>query len=676
MNLKTPLNEASRSLKMYSGRLQKLGIYNLSDLLFHYPFRYDNFSIFSKIENLQEGEIVTIDAKITEVKNIFTKGWKKIQSVKINDGTGEIELIWFNQPYITKVLNVGDEILVSGKVGHFKNKLTLVSPDYEIKEEGKKTIHTGRLVPVYPETKGVSSKWLRRQISFALDDHLNELAETLPQKIRDKYDFPEIKSAISKIHFPEDVNEVEKAKERLSFEELFIIQLGWLKRKKEWSKKVNKKPLKISVYKKEIDTFLKSIPFTLTNSQKKAVDEIFTDLSSNMPMNRLLEGEVGSGKTVVGAIAIYATFLNNQQSLLMAPTEILANQHFKTIDALLTKLNIKVGLLTSSSKKNFSFTDKYDVVIGTHALISEKLKFDNLGLVVIDEQQRFGVKQRGIVRTKGENPHILTMTATPIPRTVALTMYGDLDLSLLDEMPKGRRLVKTWLVPKEKRESAYKWIEKEIVENKTQAFIVCPFIEESESQVTVKAATKEFERLRIDIFPKLKLGLLHGKMKSKEKDEVLDNFRKGKIDILVSTPVVEVGIDISNATIMVVEEAERFGLAQLHQLRGRVGRGDKQSYCLLFTQSTSDYSIKRIKSLETLHNGAELAELDLKLRGPGQIYGTAQHGVPNLKIATFSDFDLIAKTKEEAQEIFKDLEKYPDIEEILKNKESEAISPD
>jgi ATP-dependent DNA helicase RecG len=357
----------------------------------------------------------------------------------------------------------------------------------------------------------------------------------------------------------------------------------------------------------------------------------------------------------------------------MAPTEILANQHFETLKKLFSPFKVKVELLTGSTKK---IDDKFDILIGTHALVYKKAKFKKLGLIVIDEQQRFGVEQRGILRAKGDNPHLLTMTATPIPRTVALTMYGDLDLSILDEMPKERLRVKTWLVPPVKRNGAYNWIEKQIIESKDQVFIVCPFIEESESMLTVKAATKEFERLKKEVFPKLKLGLLHGKMKAKEKDEILNKFREGKIDILVSTPVVEVGIDIKNASVMLIEEAERFGLAQLHQLRGRVGRGTKQSYCLLFTESKNEQTLERLKALETIYSGAVLAELDLKLRGPGQIYGTSQHGVPQLKVASFSDFDLIEKTKKEAEKIYPEIDKYKELKQKIEELSSSQVSPD
>jgi ATP-dependent DNA helicase RecG len=459
----------------------------------------------------------------------------------------------------------------------------------------------------------------------------------------------------------------------LSFDELFLLQLTAMERKLNWNKNLISNAFEVEKFRSKIDEFLAKLPFTLTGAQKRVIEEIFRDLAKTKPMNRLFEGDVGSGKTVVSAIAMFLSYLNGFQSVLMAPTEILAEQHYKTISQLLESFRIKVGFATGNKKIKIN---DFDVLVGTHAVLSERINFDKLGLVVIDEQQRFGVEQRALIRSKGKNPHLLTMTATPIPRTIALTLYGDLDLSILDEMPHGRKIIKTWLVPPEKRTNAYSWIEKQIKETKSQVFIVCPFIEESETMQTVKAASKEFENLQKNVFKNLKLGLLHGKMKSKEKEEVLGKFRDGKIDILVATPVVEVGIDIPNATIIVIEASERFGLAQLHQLRGRVGRGDKQSYCLLFTDSKSPQTIERLKAMEKHNIGAELAELDLRLRGPGEIYGTQQHGRKMLKIASFSDFDLIQKVRKEAEEIFPNLKSYPRLSEKLKTINLKKVSPD
>lgn len=670
MDLNSPLSLLSRAYKMYAKRLEKLGIVKLEDFLYHIPFRYEDFSLVSKIGIVQAGERVTIRGKVEKIANQYTRKWKSLQRATILDETGQIDVIWFNQPFLPKAIRVGDDVSLSGKVDLDGNKPMMKSPDYEVVFQNQ-TIHTGRLVPIYPETKGVSSKWLRRQVFKILQENPN-IEEYLPSEILNENKLMDLNDAIKKIHFPKSLDEAINARQRLSFDELFKLQLSSLVRKKSWEKeKIN--PWETKNNEKKINDFIKSLPFELTGAQKNATAEIIKDLSLNFAMNRLLEGDVGSGKTIVATIAAYLSFLNGFQTAFMAPTEILANQHFKTIKNLLSGLKIKVELATGSTKK---ISSDFDILIGTHALVYSKVKFKKLGLIVIDEQQRFGVEQRSILRKKGNNPHLLTMTATPIPRTVALTLYGDLDLSILDEMPKGRKLVKTWVVPPLKRNGAYKWIEEKIVKNKDQVFIVCPFIEESESMVTVKAATKEFERLKKEVFPKLSLGLLHGKMKAGEKEEVLTSFRKGKIDILVSTPVVEVGIDIANATIMMIEEAERFGLAQLHQLRGRVGRGVKESFCLLFTSNKNPQTIERLKAMETIYSGARLAEIDLKLRGPGEIYGTSQHGTIQLKVASFSDFDLIEKTKKIAEQIFNKINKFPKLKKEIDNLSINLVSPD
>ena len=667
MDLSTKVSEISRIYKIYSSRLERLGIRTLEDFLYHIPFRYDDYTLVSKISDLQEGETVTVQGKIIEIKNQYARRFT-IQKAKVNDGSGVLEITWFNQPYIVKTINEGDSISLSGKVKKIIPKPQIDSPDYEVLNDSQ-TLHTARLVPVYPETRGVSSKWLRRQVYKILTDNKNKIIDYLPEKILLNNKLMELEKAFEQAHFPKDLEDSLKARKRLSFDELFLLRLTSLTRKDEWNKKYSQEPLKIEKYKNKIEEFIRNLPFKLTSSQKKVIEEIFSDLSSDKPMNRLLQGEVGSGKTVVAAVVMYLTSLNGFKSILMAPTEILANQHYKTIKDLLNPYGISVELVTGSSKSK----KNADIFVGTHALLNKK-DITNLKLVVIDEQQRFGVEQRSIIRKKGENPNLLTMTATPIPRTVALVMYGNLSLSFLSEMPKDRKKVKAWLVPPVKRNSAYQWIQKQI-NNGDQVFILCPFIEESETMQTVKAATKEYERLK-NIFSKSRLGLLHGKMKSKEKQEILNKFRDRKIDILVTTPVVEVGIDFPNATIMLIEEADRFGLAQLHQLRGRVGRGKKQSYCLLFTQATNPVTIERLKAMEKLDNGAQLAELDLKLRGPGQLFGTMQHGIPNLKIASFSDTALLELTKREAEKIFPKLSKYPKLNKKVQELTSIEVSPD
>ncbi len=679
MNLKAPIKDAGRIYKMYSGRLEKLGIETFEDFLFHIPNRYNDYSIVSSIGSIQPGEVVTIQGTVTEIKTSYISRFKTLQKAKIDDSTGVVEITWFNQPYLTKTIQEGLKLSVSGTIHQFKNKLTMESPDYELLNDTGNTIHTARLVPIYPETRGITSKWIRRQVYNLLQTERDALVEYLPQNLLDKHGLFPIYQAVEQIHFPDSFETASKARERLGFDEMITIQLAAIKRRSEWRAQKKGFAFNVTKYQKQIDTFLQMLPFELTPSQKQSIEEIFADLIQDKPMNRLLEGDVGSGKTVVSAIAMYVTHLNGYQSVLMAPTEILANQHYATISTLLTPFGIQIDLATGSRKTMNKGNKKYnstDVLVGTHAVLSKGIELTKLGLVVIDEQQRFGVEQRAILRQKGKNPHLFTMTATPIPRTIALTLYGDLDLSVLSELPKGRKRIKTWLVPEEKRESGYQWIRNEIKQNETQAFIVCPFIEESENMTTVKAATKEFEKLKTDVFPDLKLGLLHGKLKAKEKDTILDDFRDKKIDILVATPVVEVGIDIPNATIIVIEAAERFGLAQLHQLRGRVGRGDQQSYCLLFTDSKTPATIERLKAMETSHSGAELAELDLKMRGSGELYGTRQHGRTKLKVASFADFELIEKTKKAAQELFHKLDEYPQLKDKIEAIAAKQVSPD
>jgi len=671
VNLQTPIAQNGRAMKMYASRLEKLGIYTIGDFLQHIPSRYEDFSLITPIVKVQPGEIVTVRATVKQMKNLFTKTGKRIQEAIVFDETGELKVIWFNQQFLTRVIHEGDKISLSGRVEFNNRHIVLAAPEYEITTTGP-TIHTGRFVPIYPETSGVSSKWLRRQVYKIIYENPEIFIEYLPYSILEKYELMGYKEAIEQIHFPKSLDLANKAKNRLSFDEIFLLQLTAAQKKQAWKKMTKGFSFDIKKYEKEIQIFWEHLPFSLTGAQRRVIREMFEDLGKSHPMNRLVQGDVGSGKTVVAAAGMYLAFLSGFQSILMAPTQILAEQHFRTVQKLLSPFNVKIELITGNIKPK---TNDFNILIGTHAILSEKITFKNLGFVAIDEQQRFGVEQRALLREKGNNPHVLTMTATPIPRTVALTLYGDLDLSVIDEMPVGRKLVKTWLVPNVKRTSGYTWIEEKIKEG-DQAFIVCPFIEESENNTTIKAATKEFERLQTDVFPHLKLALLHGKMKAKDKDETLQAFKNKQFDILVATPVVEVGIDIENATIIVVEAAERFGLAQLHQLRGRVGRGDKQSYCLLYTESSNAMTQARLKSLEKIYNGAELAELDLKMRGAGDIYGTQQSGWRMLKIASFSDVVLIEKAKREAEKIANELNKYPLLEQKLQEIAGKEVSPD
>ena len=645
LNLTSPIQYVPRVGPAMASKLEILGIHTVRNLLTHIPFRYNDYSIISPIKRIQVGETVTVKATVESVKNVFTKTGKRLQMGVVSDSSGSIEVTWFNQIYLPKLLKSGDIVYLSGQVGWFGPKKVMLSPEYE-KASGdpdNPSLHTGRIVPVYPETEGVSSKWLRGRIAFLIGECKHLLVDTLPPETRESHKLLGLSDAIAEIHFPTSLEMGALARKRLAFEELFYLLLSGYEQKRKWQTEFSTKPLSLSA--KTTASVLQKLPFELTGDQQNAVSEILRDMASEIPMNRLLEGDVGSGKTVVAAIAMYAAFAHKRSSILLAPTQILAQQHASTLTQLLSQYNIPIQLIVGGVKN--PDTTKIGIYVGTHALLAAGLTFPEVSLIAIDEQQRFGVAQRGQLQQqypKNDMPHVLTMTATPIPRTIAQVIFGNLDLSVLATAPQGRKQIKTWVVPQEKRKSAYSWIQKEIEQHHSQCFVVCPLIDESETLSTVKAAKTEFEHLT-KVFPKLSIGLLHGRLKPKEKTAILDDFRNKKIDILVSTPVVEVGIDIPNATIMVIEAADRFGLSQLHQLRGRVGRSDLDSYCLLFTESAQELTLKRLKAMETIHNGPELAELDLTLRGPGEIYGTAQHGIPNLKVAHITDSTLIAEVR-------------------------------
>lgn len=649
----------------YSKRLERLNLFTLEDLINHYPFRYDDYSAIKEVSETKVGEKVTMQGEVWSIKNVYTRSGKTLTQAIFNDGSAPITLTWFNSPWILKQVKTGDRLQVSGKLTKYKSKLSIMAPAWEyLGHPGG--VHTGRLVPVYPETYGVSSKWLRTKIAKLLPDILPQIQDPLPDEI--KQDMSSLPNALQQIHFPSDNISLEKARERLAFDELFYVQLATLKTRASWQQKQVINPLKIKLV--QLDQFVKSLPFKLTRAQEKVLGEIISDLQKNVPMNRLLQGEVGSGKTVVAAIATYLVYLNGLKTLFMSPTEILAFQHFKTLKELLEPYGITVGIYTGSKKK----IQNSDILVGTHALLSPKLATDGVGLVIVDEQQRFGVEQRTLLRSRAKVPHFLTMTATPIPRTVALTLYGDLDLSIIDEMPVGRRKVKTYLVPEGKRKDSYKFIAKKVASG-DQVYVITPLIEPSETLQTVKAAKIEFAKLQ-KIFPDLKLALLHGRMKGKEKEQITADFRAAATDILVSTSVVEVGMDNPNATIIIIEGSERFGLAQLHQLRGRVGRGSKESFCFLYTSDAQDSS--RLKYLTNTFDGLKLAQLDLKIRGSGEIFGVRQAGRFEFKIASFANLPLIEKTRLSAQKLLQkdpELDKYPLIQAKLKQI-SAQVMPD
>src|SRR5581483_6455909 len=573
------------------------------------------------------------------IQNIRTRTGKWLTKALVNDGTGSVDVVWFNQPYLTKAIKTGTQISLAGKVGVFGGKLSLTSPDFELGEPKR---HTGRIIPIYPETEGLSSKWLRTKIAQILPTVIPKLREYLPGQVLAEHQLPPLTEAIRQIHAPQGVMDIESARRRFGFEELFILALAALIRKSAWKAQPG---VTFRIENPWVEKFVRGLPFKLTSAQRRVWTEIAADLKRHQPMNRLLEGDVGSGKTVVAALASYVAYLNGFTTVLMAPTEILAQQHYQTMQNLLSPHGLTVGLRMGSQK-----TAVGDVTIGTQALLSASAEFKNLGLVGVDEQHRFGVSQRAALKSKGVRPHTLTMTATPIPRTLALTAYGDLDLSILDELPPGRKVVKTYLTPPEKRNKAYEFIRGKVALGQ-QIFIITPLIEPSETLSTVKSVKDEYRRLTEEVFPDLKLGLLHGRLSSAEKARVLKSFREGTTHILVSTPVVEVGIDIPNATVMVIEGAERFGLAQLHQLRGRVGRGIKESFCLLFTEMEIPSVVNRLDVVAHSTNGLDLAEEDLRIRGPGEYYGLRQSGFPTLRVARLTDLELIQRVRGAAAQL-------------------------
>jgi len=682
MFLEKAIDDLPETSQKTINRLKKIGIKTFFDLLNYFPFRYENYSLISPIIKAQPGEKITLKGKIIDKKEERTKKGLRLQKFLLYDGTGKIEIIFYNQPYLLKIIPFDKDVYFAGKIEEFGKKIIMIPFEWEIKTN----IHTGRLVPIYPEKKGLSSRVIREKI-FWIISNLNEkeIIEIFPKEIVYYNNLISEYLAYKNIHFPQTKELAEKSRKRLAFDELFVIQLSALLVKKEWEKEIVGNRFLVS--KENLNRlldFIKNLPFELTSAQKRVIKEILKDLEKEKPMNRFLQGDVGSGKTVVAACACYLAYLNGFQSLLMAPTEILAKQHFKTLSSIFKNYPIKIGLQTKTEKinkkiKKNEVVSDIDIIVGTHALLNEKLKFSRVGLVVIDEQHRFGVRQRALLKEKGLNPHLLTMTATPIPRTVALVLYGELDVSFLDEMPKGRLPVKTYLIPQEKREKAYQWIKEKIKNENASVFVVCPLIDESEIETmkSVKAAKKEFENLK-KIFSEFKLGLLHGKLKNEEKNNILSDFRNDKIKILVTTPVVEVGIDIPQATIMIIEAAERFGLAQLHQLRGRVGRSNKQSYCFLFTTSTIPEVIKRLTFFSKTNLGMKLAEYDLQIRGPGEIYGEKQHGFINLKVASLTDYNLIFKTKHAVDyfDSYYQLSQFPMLSKKIKEYQIKQITRD
>lgn len=653
--------------------LNKLEIYTIYDLITYYPRDYDDRSKLKKISELKPGEKVTIKVKIVDYEETKTL-YKKIPIIKakLTDGTGIVYGVWYGQKYIKQALPPGTDVLISGEVKRVLKHIEFENPEYEVlDEEDKEFLNVGRIVPIYSLTSGLTQKVLRKIIYDALTDYSIFLEDPLPKYLREKYNLMDKPVSIWEKHFPTSFLTMASASKRVAFEELFFLQLNLAEKRKEIEK------LSAPVFKTDselVERFLNSLPFKLTKAQEKVWEEIKKDLSSGRPMHRLLQGDVGSGKTVIAALAAILAYDNGYQTAFMVPTEILAEQHYNRLKKIFEPLGIRIALLTSSTpkkEKTYIYLDlaegKLPIVIGTHALIQEEVTFKKLGLVIIDEQHRFGVIQRAKLWKKGENPHLLVMTATPIPRSLALVLYGELDISIIDELPPGRKPVITYLFSKRERKKVYSFVEKEIMKGK-QAFVVCPLIEESE-KLEAESAKKLYEELK-KFFPQFKIGLIHGLVPSEERNRIMEEFQNGEIQILVATTVIEVGVDIPNASIMVIEDAHRFGLAQLHQLRGRVGRGSEQAYCFLIADLKGEDATERLKVMVETNDGFVIANKDLEIRGPGEFFGTRQHGaLSSLIVDLTKDMKLFEIARNEAFELMRyENERLSEYEKNLINK--------
>ncbi len=644
----------------YAERLAHLGVRTVQDLLYLLPTRYEDYSQLRTIDKLRWGEEVTVIGTIWSIKSRIIGEDRRIITALVGDGTGEIEMTWFN-PYVEKRLHMGHAFTFSGKIDSYRDHLLMRNPEFEPLD--RQQIHTGRLVPIYPLTEGITVHWLRGVMSNAVEAWATSMPDFLPDDVRASHGLMPLAAALNQIHFPDSMELVRAAHRRLSFDEFLLLQLGVLSARQRFQ---GEPARALRSDDQVLAPFVSALPFAMTRAQAHGLADIAADLQATKPMSRLLQGDVGSGKTAVAAAALWLAVANGAQGTILAPTEILAEQHARSFGRMFADLThpisgspIRVALFTSHTLRGRADREaaladlasgKIDIAVGTHALIQGTLAFHDLAVAVVDEQHRFGVEQRAALRSKGVQPHMLVMSATPIPRTLALTLYGDLDISVIDEMPAGRTPIRTKWLASSQRERGYDFIRRQVAAGR-QAFIIYPLVEESERS-EAKAAVEERARLQSAIFPNLRVGLLHGRMRSEEKDAVMRAFAGGELDVLVATSVVEVGIDVPNATVIMIEGAEHFGLAQLHQFRGRVGRGEHPSYCMLLSDAAEGESVRRLEALETNHDGFALAQIDLELRGPGDFFGIRQSGLPPLRTAQLTDLRTLEAARAAAQQIF------------------------
>ncbi len=672
ITLKTKVTELQGVGSKYQEKLAKLGVETVEDLLLYLPRKWEDFSKITSIAEVRPPGAYCVEGSIWSIGNKRSARKRMtITEAIIADKTGTLKAVWFNQPFLIKNMKQGDEVLLAGRVENNFGTAQMMSPAYEKKSDKQK--HLGKIIPVYKETEGLSSKWLRNEMS-KLVKVIYSLKEYLPAEVLKRQGLIGYSAMIRQLHFPDNSFQLERARDRLNFDEMFLLQVAILNQRKALDQN---RAIAIRFNEDLSKSFVKSLGFKLTNAQKKSAWEIIRDLERPVPMNRLLEGDVGSGKTVVAAMAALMVASDGFQTAFIAPTEILATQHYEGLKKMLEPFEVDVELLTGKTKKSERKhilkrlkEGEVQVLVGTHAVLKEEVEFWNLAFVIVDEQHRFGVSQRSALKKRsgsdGTMPHFLSMSATPIPRTLTLGVYGDLDISIIDEMPPGRKKVGTFVIPPEKKEDSYEFMRREVKKGR-QIFVICPLIDDSE-MMELKSVTAEYERLSRMIFPDLKIAMLHGKMRPEEKEKTMNGFAGGKTNILISTSLVEVGVDVPNATIMIIEGADRFGLAQLHQFRGRVGRGKFQSYCFLFTDSRSETVEKRLDAITKTSNGFEIAEKDLEIRGPGEVLGERQHGLPDINTKNLMNVELIKRTKTEAKKFLEknNLDDFPLLDEKIK----------